>query len=103
MAALAAGPAAARKIYKYTDADGQVHFTDIRPQGRSRCQRGRATDVENHHIAELRVDGGEDVRRRVFQILGPVEVQLGLVRAKQCDGRAGTLNVVLQGKEERVC
>jgi len=98
-------PAAARKIYKYTDADGQVHFTDIRPQGQADVSESVVTDVENHHIAELRVDGGEDVREaRVFnQIAGPVEVQLGLVEQSNVTAEPPLpLNVVLQGKEERV-
>lgn len=98
-------PAAAKKIYKYTDANGQVHYTDVKPQGQTDVSEAVVTDVENRRIADLRMDGGEAVREaHVFnQIAGPVQVSIGL--AEQSNVVADPplpLTVVLGANEDRV-
>jgi len=73
------GAAWAKKIYKYTDPQGVVHFTDVKPGGQVDVAE-TVVNVENRNIADLRIDGGEDERAaHVFnQLAGPVEVRIGL-------------------------
>jgi len=105
LALIVAAPAApARKIFKYTDENGVVHFTDVRPQD-AKAVTEAVVQVERRDIAELRIDGGEEERdAHVFNALaGPVEVRLTLDDAENIVASPSLpLNVVLGPHEDRV-
>src|SRR6476620_6481989 len=83
LALLVALPVAAKKIYKYTDANGQVHYTDQKPQGQVDVTEAVVTNVESRNIADLRVEGSGEVREaHVFnQIAGPVQISVGMTES----------------------
>lgn len=98
-------PAPAKKIYKYTDANGVVHYTDVKPQGQADVTEAVVTNVENRKIADLRMDGTEQVREaHVFnQIAGPVQVSVGLTESTNVVSEPRLpQTVVLGANEDRV-
>jgi murein DD-endopeptidase MepM/ murein hydrolase activator NlpD len=105
LALFAALPAAAKKIYKYTDADGQVHYTDVKPQGQVDVTEAVVTNVENRNIVDLQVNGTEQVREaHVFnQIAGPVQVSLDVTESSNIVSEPPLpQTVVLGANEDRV-
>jgi murein DD-endopeptidase MepM/ murein hydrolase activator NlpD len=105
LALIVAFPVAAKKIYKYTDANGQVHYTDQKPQGQADVTETVVTNVENRNIADLRVDGSGEVREaHVFnQIAGPVQVSVGMTESSNVVSEPLLpLTVVLGANEDRV-
>ena len=75
---LACTPAAAKKIYKYVDADGIVHYTDKPPDTDAEVE-AIPVRVDRQQIVRLRLDGTAAERRALAfnAIAGPVEVELG--------------------------
>ncbi len=105
LALLAALPAVAKKIYKYTGANGVVHYTDVKPQGQADVTEAVVTTVENRNIADLRMDGSEQVREaHVFnQIAGPVQVSVGMAEASNVVSDPPLpQTIVLGANEDRV-
>lgn len=97
-------PGAAKRIYKYTDAAGLVHYTDQKPVDEPGVAE-TVVKIENRHIAEMRMDGDDDERlAHVFnQIAGPVEVQLSFTQDRNVTADPPLpLSAVLDGNEDRV-
>lgn len=69
----------AKKIYKFTDANGIVHFTDRKPDTDRPVQESTVR-VEQSKMVELRVEGHATERQaRLFNnYAGPAEVELSL-------------------------
>ena len=102
--AFAAGAAPAKKIYKFTDANGVTHFTDRKPETDQPVEE-TVIKVEQSRMVELRVEGHATERRaRLFNnFAGPAQIELsaGSVRNIATDP-ALPLRVTLQAKEEKV-
>jgi murein DD-endopeptidase MepM/ murein hydrolase activator NlpD len=102
--ALTAGTAPAKKIYKFTDANGVTHFTDRKPDT-DRPVEETVVKVEQSRMVELRVEGHATERRaRLFNnFAGPAQIELsaGSVRNISTEP-ALPLRVTLQAKEEKV-
>lgn len=97
-------PVAAKRIYKYIDTQGIVHYTDQKPAGESGVVE-TVVKVENRRIAEMRMDDdGDGHLVHVFnQIAGPVEVRLKLMRDFNVAADPPLpLSSVLGGNEDRV-
>lgn len=69
----------AKKIYKFTDANGVIHFTDRKPDT-DRPVQETTVRVEQSKMVELRVEGHASERQaRLFNnYAGPAEVELSL-------------------------
>ena len=78
----ATGPVQAKKIYKYTDADGIVHYTDRAPVDVAEVT-AIPVRVDQQRIAQLRLEGSGRARRAVVlnSIAGPVEVEVSFAEA----------------------
>ena len=81
---LAPGDAAAKRIWKYVDEDGVVHYTDKPPADPSTAT-AIAVRAERQQIARLRLEGSSSARRALVHnaLAGPVEVQLRFAEAEQ--------------------
>lgn len=79
---LAAPPLAAKKIYKYVDEQGIVHYSDRKPKTDVEVE-AIPVRVEPSDIVRLRLDDSDSGRRAlVFNTLaGPVEVELVFAEA----------------------
>ncbi|MDC8011325.1 M23 family metallopeptidase [Tahibacter soli] len=101
----AALPVAAKKIYKYTDANGITHFTDVKPATDRPVEETAIKAAGDKRWVALRIEGSSGERQaRVFNNLsGPTEVEIS---AGAIDNITSTpalpLKVVLQANEERV-
>ncbi|WP_257385410.1 peptidoglycan DD-metalloendopeptidase family protein [Tahibacter caeni] len=102
--ALHAAAAESKKIYKFTDAAGVVHFTD-QPPVTDRPVQETTVKVEPGAMVQLRVEGRDSQRQaRVFNYFaGPAQIELsvGDVHNIATDPPL-PLTVVLQAREERV-
>ena len=80
--AIACTPALAKKIYKYVDAEGIVHYTDRPPETEARVE-AIPVRVDRKQIVHLRLDSSGDARRALAfnAIAGPVEVALEFAEA----------------------
>lgn len=103
---LLAASAPAKKIYKYTDAKGITHYTDVKPaQDQGQVTETVVRSTEHRNIAELRVDGTDQERQALAfnQLAGPVQIA---IRFDANDNVAADpplpLAVVLGANEERV-
>src|SRR5690348_8468550 len=76
-ALLCGSPALAKKIYKFTDANGITHFTDQKPETDAAVQE-TVVRSEGQRMVGLRVEGHSGERQaRVFNHLaGPAQVEL---------------------------
>lgn len=100
---LAAAPHA-KKIYKFTDANGVTHFTD-RPPVTDRPVHETAVRVEENPMVQLRIEGSADARQaRVFNhFAGPAQVELSVGDLRNIDTDPPLpLTVVMRAREERV-
>jgi len=102
--AVHAASAQAKKIYKFTDDAGVVHFTD-KPPATDRPVQESVVKVEPGAMVQLRIDGHDAQRQaRVFNhFAGPAQVELsvGDVRNIATDPPL-PLTVVMRAGEERV-
>ena len=102
--ALHAAAAHSKKIYKFTDEAGVVHFTD-RPPATDRPVQESVVKVEPGAMVQLRIEGHDSQRQaRVFnRFAGPAQVELsvGDVRNIATDPPL-PLTVVMHAQEERV-
>lgn len=102
--ALVATAPHAKKIYKFTDEAGVIHFTD-QPPKTDRPVQQTAVRVEQTPMVQLRVEGHDNRRQaRVFnRFAGPVQVELsvGDVHNIATDPPL-PLTVVMRAREERV-
>lgn len=101
---LVAAAPQAKKIYKFTDSAGVIHFTDQPPKTDRPVQQS-AVRVEQTPMVQLRVEGHDSRRQaRVFNhFAGPVQVELsvGDVHNIATDPPL-PLTVVMRAREERV-
>lgn len=99
---LLAAPLAAKRIYKYVDADGIVHYTDRKPETEHPVE-AIPVRVDPARIVRMRVvDHGEARRVLVFnELAGPVQVALSFAEATNI-GSEPTLPLrrVLPGETE---
>ena len=79
---LAAAPVAAKKIYKYVDEQGIVHYTDRAPADDIEVT-AIPVRVDQQRIAQLRLEGSASQRRALAfnPIAGPVQVELSFAEA----------------------
>lgn len=94
----------AKKIYKYTDTNGVVHFTDRKPDTDQPVQE-TVVKVEQGKMVELRLEGHADQRQaRVFNnYAGPAEVELSLGDASNIATEPPLpLTITLPARAERV-
>lgn len=100
-----AAPAAAKKIYQYTDANGITHFTDVKPATDRPVKETAIRGGSDKRWVALRIEGSSGERQaRVFNNLsGPAEVE---IRVGAIDNITSTpslpLTTVLEANEERV-
>ncbi|UXI67609.1 peptidoglycan DD-metalloendopeptidase family protein [Tahibacter amnicola] len=94
----------AKKIYKYTDANGVTHFTDQKPATDAKVEE-TVVKIEQQRMVELRVEGHADERRaRAFnRLAGPTEVELSVGDIRNVSANPTLpLTVVMGPMEERV-
>ncbi|MEO8669858.1 MAG: peptidoglycan DD-metalloendopeptidase family protein [Tahibacter sp.] len=97
-------PAFAKKIYKYTDSGGVVHFTDQQPPDGQPAQETQVR-VERQSFVSLRIEGqsGQRQARAFNHLSGPAQVELSLSGAVNVVTEPPLpLTVVLAANEERV-
>jgi murein DD-endopeptidase MepM/ murein hydrolase activator NlpD len=105
LAAVAAGAAAENRVYRWTDADGRVHYSDHVPPGTRQAQRVSVPEGDPSGLAQMLIGRDGDTRIvRVRNLLaGPIEVRLGT----SADGELLSepvlpLGEVLPGGQEQV-
>ncbi|HEX5757437.1 MAG TPA: M23 family metallopeptidase [Arenimonas sp.] len=101
---LVATPAVAGKVYRWTDADGRVHYGDRAPPGVEATRRYDVPGHEPERFAELQVQRDPQQARVVVRnrLHGPIEVQLELTDAAHVASEpAMPLSTLLQGSEAR--
>lgn len=98
-----AAPLAAKKIYKYVDAQGITHYTDQKPEHVHEVQV-IGVRAEQQQIATLRLDGRERERVAVAtnRLAGAIEVELRFTTQQNVSGfPALPLRVVIPAESER--
>jgi murein DD-endopeptidase MepM/ murein hydrolase activator NlpD len=99
---LLAVPAAAQRVYKWTDEKGVVHYSDRAPPEEVQAETFRVR-AEPQNIARLRLvgDGGERSAWATNTIAGPVEVELRFATSDNARAEPGLpLRRVLQPFQE---
>jgi len=74
----------AKHLYQYTDAQGVVHFTDIKPVEDAKDLKSTAVRVDAEPLVRTREEGPDSFRTLVFVNTsgGPVSVELSLEKAR---------------------
>ena len=83
LCAVVCGSADAKHMYQYTDAQGVVHFTDVKPGGEVTNVKSTLVRTDAQPLIRLREDGTDEDRSLTFvnSAGGPVSVAVGFVDA----------------------
>jgi murein DD-endopeptidase MepM/ murein hydrolase activator NlpD len=78
IAALASSPALAKHMYQYTDAQGVVHYTDVKPDDAATDVKSTLVRTEREPLVRLRQSGSDDDQTETFvnDAGGPVTVEV---------------------------
>jgi len=70
--------AAAKHVYQYTDAQGVLHYTDVKPGEDVKEVKSSVVHVDHQPLIRLRQDGSDDNQTEVFvnSAGGPVSVDI---------------------------
>ena len=103
LAGLAAA-AQAKHMYQYTDAQGIVHFTDVKPPDNTPGVKSSLVRTDAQPLLRSREDGSDEDRTVVFvnNAGGPVTVEIDVTDAKNVRTEPEVLpaRVVLPGRSE---
>ena len=103
LAGLAAG-ASAKHMYQYTDAQGIIHFTDVKPPDNTPGVKSSLVRTDAEPLLRSREDGTDEDRTIVFvnSAGGPVTVEIDVTDAKNIRTEPEVLptRVVLPGRSE---
>lgn len=96
--------AQAKHMYQYTDAQGIVHFTDVKPPDNTPGVKSSLVRTDAQPLLRSREDGSDEDRTIVFvnSAGGPITVELDVTDAKNVRTEPEVLpaRVVLPGRSE---
>ena len=93
----------AKHVYQYTDANGVVHFTDVKPGDDVKEVKSDVVQVDRQPLIRLRQDGSDDNQTETFinAAGGPVSVEIAFETADNAQSRPQLpTRIVLPGLSE---
>ena len=101
--AVCASTSVAKHMYKYTDANGIVHFTDVKPKDGTDGVQSALVRAEHEPLIRMREDGTDADRTMTFvnSAGGPVTVELSFVQQLNIESQPPLpARIVLAGLSE---